>query len=111
MPIPVLPILMLAGSSIATATALQARGLRSDDLEPRLMGVPLIGTAIGAGVALALLAGGTVLPVVGAGVAVGAVQSNFSLGQVAHNTDPAVLRGRSGAVPAWLVRAQLIPLT
>lgn len=109
MALPLLPLFALAGSSLATSAALQARALRADDLEPRLFGVSLAGVALGTGVLAGILAPG-VWAAAGAGVALGSAQSVVTSSQVAHATDPQTLAKR-GTAPAWLVGAGLVPQT
>lgn len=107
MALPVLPLLALAGASLGTSAALQARALRTDDLEPRLFGVSLAGVAIGTGILAGILAPGA-WAAAGAGVALGGGQSVLTSSQVAHATDPQTLAKR-GTAPAWLVGAGLVP--
>lgn len=107
MPLPLIPLVVLCGSSLLTAGALQARALRTDDLEPRLFGVSVAGVATGAGVLAALLAPGA-WAAAGAGAALGGAQSVLTSSQVAHATNPQTLAKR-GSAPAWLVGAGLVP--
>lgn len=114
MAFPLLPIVVFALGAAGTSAMLTARALQSDDLEPRLLGVPLAGAAMGAGAAAAVAAVvvGTapVWPLLGAGVAFGGVQSTITSAQVARATDPATLLDRAGPPPRWMLQMALAPV-
>lgn len=109
MALPLLPIIVLGGTSLVASGLLQARALRSDDLEPDVLGVPLNGLSIGLGAALAVLAPGIYWSAAGTGMVFGGAHSVLTGAQVARATDPEIIGFRGGKPPAWIVRSHLIP--